>query len=112
MGLVIAALAFAVFAWGTSYKLSLYHHEYSGRTMPEAKLCTRASDAARLNVAAAVNNAHPETSSLLPLLYLLTQSHPHAEQPVPQLARRNTPPTPGETGFSPHLFFRPPPFLS
>jgi hypothetical protein len=114
MGLVIAALAFAVFAWGTSYKLSLYHHEYSGRTMPEAKLCTRASDAAKLNVAAVVKKAHSETPSLLPFLYLLSLSNPHADRPVPQGTYSNAPPvfSSGNTGFSPHLFFRPPPFLS
>jgi hypothetical protein len=43
-GLLCVSLAFMVFAWGTSYKLSLYKAEHQGSP---AKLCTRGSDPAR-----------------------------------------------------------------
>ena len=43
-GLMYLSLAFFVFAWGTSYKLSLYN---PGHESSPAKVCTRGSDAAK-----------------------------------------------------------------
>jgi len=43
-GVLCVSLAFMVFAWGTSYKLSLYKAE---RDSSPVKLCTRGSDAAK-----------------------------------------------------------------
>jgi hypothetical protein len=43
-GVLCISLAFAVFAWGTSYKLSLYKAEHPGSP---AKLCMRGSDTAK-----------------------------------------------------------------
>jgi hypothetical protein len=40
-GVVCISLAFTVFAWGTSYKLSLYTGDHQSSP---AKLCTRGSD--------------------------------------------------------------------
>jgi hypothetical protein len=43
-GVLCVYLAIMVFAWGTSYKLSLYH---PGHESSPAKVCTRGSDAAK-----------------------------------------------------------------
>jgi len=43
-GVLCLYLAFMVFAWGTSYKLSLYK---AGHESSPAKVCTRGSDAAK-----------------------------------------------------------------
>jgi hypothetical protein len=43
-GLLCVSLAFMVFAWGTSYKLSLYRAEHQSSP---AKVCTLGSDAAK-----------------------------------------------------------------
>jgi hypothetical protein len=43
-GVLCVYLAFMVFAWGTSYKLSLYN---PGHESSPAKVCTRGSDAAK-----------------------------------------------------------------
>ena len=43
-GALYIYLAFMVFAWGTSYKLSLYN---PGHESSPAKVCTRGSDAAK-----------------------------------------------------------------
>jgi hypothetical protein len=43
-GVLCIALAFAVFAWGTGYKLSLYTTDHQSSP---AKLCTRGSDPAK-----------------------------------------------------------------
>lgn len=43
-GALCVSLAIMVFAWGTSYKLSLY---YAGHENSPAKVCTRGSDAAK-----------------------------------------------------------------
>ena len=43
-GVLCLILAFLVFAWGTSYKLSLYNR---GHESTPAKVCTRGSDAAK-----------------------------------------------------------------
>ena len=43
-GILCLSLAFMVFAWGTSYKLSLYSAQ---RESCPAKVCTRGSDAAK-----------------------------------------------------------------
>jgi hypothetical protein len=43
-GLLCVCLALMVFAWGTSYKLSLYK---TGHQSSPAKVCTRGSDAAK-----------------------------------------------------------------
>ena len=43
-GVLCLSLAFMVFAWGTSYKLSLYN---PGHEISPAKVCTRGSDAAK-----------------------------------------------------------------
>lgn len=43
-GVLCVSIAFMVFAWGTSYKLSLYK---AGHESSPAKVCTRGSDAAK-----------------------------------------------------------------
>jgi hypothetical protein len=60
-------LALMVFAWGTGYKLSLYKAPLKDGTAP-AKLCTRASDAARSALLDVAEGGHPLTLvSLSPL---------------------------------------------
>ena len=51
-GLFCLSLGFMVFAWGTNYKLSLYN---AGHQNLPAKVCTRASDAAKNAVDHAAN---------------------------------------------------------
>lgn len=106
-------LAMAVFAWGTSYKLSLYKTAYSGKSMPEAKLCTRASDIAQSEIAAAVSGAlpHPPRSSFLILAFLACLAMA-ASGPVLDRIRQKSPPPRFTTAFTPSLFFRPPPSLA
>jgi hypothetical protein len=53
-GVLCISLAFTVFAWGTSYRLSLYKAE---RQSSPAKLCTRGSDAAK-NALDHATNSH------------------------------------------------------
>jgi hypothetical protein len=43
-GALCLSVAFMVFAWGTNYKLSLYHAPHNSSP---AKVCTRGSDAAK-----------------------------------------------------------------
>lgn len=45
-------LPFVIFAWGTAYKLSLYKPDKGGAP---AKVCTRASDAAKSGVSQAID---------------------------------------------------------
>ena len=52
--LLLLLLALAVFAWGTSYKLSLYKTLPPGSSTP-AKLCTRSSDLVKGQLDAATN---------------------------------------------------------
>jgi hypothetical protein len=52
--LLILLLAFSVFAWGTSYKLSLYKNNPRGSVTP-AKLCKLTSDNAKSQVDDAVD---------------------------------------------------------
>jgi hypothetical protein len=62
--IICSVLAFMVLAWGTGYKLSLYHAE---QTSAPAKVCTRGSDAARCAVecAAAGRNADQRVAAVV-----------------------------------------------
>jgi hypothetical protein len=105
--LVLTALS--VIAWGTYYKTSLYKSLADQGKAPAAKLCTRASEAAKSQVDASVH----EISATEPYHFtsssgLLTEVVRHArplrvEVPRPRtfLAVRNVP----------ALFFRPPPSI-
>ena len=64
-GALCLALAFMVFAWGTNYKLSLYHADHSSSP---AKVCTRGSDNAKSVLDHAANGrtvGHATLSTLL-----------------------------------------------
>jgi len=62
-------LALMVFVWGTCYKLSLYKAPLKDGTAP-AKLCTRASDAARSALLDAAAGGHALTLVSLATLFL------------------------------------------
>jgi hypothetical protein len=56
--ILLLVTAACVFAWGTSYKLSLYKSASEQGKMPEAKLCTRASEAAKTDVESSISQNH------------------------------------------------------
>jgi len=97
-------LALLVFMWGTGYKLSLYRPP--DNRVP-AKLCTRASDAAKSAVDDAANGGetHPET------LLLTLAPVPAATSPL--LLRRDRQDSLAKNyspfRWTPDLYLRPPP---
>jgi hypothetical protein len=97
-------LALLVFMWGTGYKLSLYRPP--DNRVP-AKLCTRASDAAKSAVDGAANGGetHPET------LLLTLAPVPAATSPL--LLRRDRQDSLAKNyspfRWTPDLYLRPPP---
>jgi hypothetical protein len=103
-GVLCLSLGFMVFAWGTSYKLSLYRAEHQSSP---AKVCTRGSDAAKHALDHAVNGnavAHVPLSmvALSSLLqgakdYPLNQLRDEAVVDLSPLSR------------APILYLRPPP---
>ena len=97
-------LALLVFMWGTGYKLSLYRPP--DNRVP-AKLCTRASDAAKSAVDEAANGGetHPEallltlaTVPIAPVLLLFRRDKQDG------LAKNSSP-----FRWTPDLYLRPPP---
>ena len=93
-----------VFAWGTNYRLSLYHTE---RQISPAKLCTRGSDAAKNALDHAVDGsgeAHAPVSLAI-LFFLLqgTEDHPLYRQ------RHEAVIDLSPLGRAPILYLRPPP---
>ena len=66
-------LPFAIFAWGTAYKLSLYKAE---NNCAPAKVCTRGSDAAKSNISQAIdgrkvigNGTAPAAPANFPIIF-------------------------------------------
>jgi hypothetical protein len=76
-GFLCLSLAFLVFAWGTSYKLSLYKAEHENSP---AKVCTRGSDAAKNALDHAVDGsavAHTPLSMAVLFSFIKgTEDHP------------------------------------
>lgn len=103
---LLLVVAFAVFAWGTAYKTSLYKAPEVGRA--PAKLCTRASDASRAQLERAVESPviHPIYTGVLALVY--TALHPplRVRNLLLALEADHTPPY---LRSSSSLFHRPPP---
>ncbi len=99
--------AAAVFAWGTCYKLSLYKSAAEQGKMPAAKLCTRASEAAKTDVESSVSQDQGAAiSSAFAAIEFV--------QPVVQYSRAlsvNAPPPPAFLAVrdTAALFLRPPP---
>jgi hypothetical protein len=58
-------LSLMIFAWGTSYKLSLYKPDHG---VAPAKVCTRGSDAAKSYVSAALNGRRTVGHGIVPSL--------------------------------------------
>jgi hypothetical protein len=58
-------LPFAIFAWGTAYKLSLYKTETN---IAPAKICTRGSDAVKSSVGQAIDGRKVIGNSIAPSL--------------------------------------------
>jgi hypothetical protein len=94
-------LALLVFIWGTGYKLSLYRPP--DNRVP-AKLCTRASDAAKSTVEDAANGGQTNREALVtlapvaPLLLLFRRDRQDG------LAKNSSP-----FHSTPDLYLRPPP---
>lgn len=105
------SLGLVVFLWGTAYKLSLYKTSPMHNKVPVAKLCTRASDVAKIQVDAAVSGKIDQTVPLLIGMLLvravLREDPGHTpvaatDEPLQPLVRLKYPPA---------LFLRPPPSL-
>jgi hypothetical protein len=67
-GVLCLTLAFMIFAWGTSYKLSLYN---PGHENSPAKVCTRGSDTIKSALDRAVGSPAPVQFHLLVSALLL-----------------------------------------
>jgi hypothetical protein len=62
-GLVCAVLSFAVFAWGTTYKISLLRNANNSSPV---KICTRGSDAAKSSVRHMIGDRKVSGQSIAP----------------------------------------------
>jgi hypothetical protein len=107
----ILALAFAVFAWGLQYKLSLYD-VHPSNSIPVAKLVTGKSDAQHLVQQAAQTQIKPVFPALqldlLVILSALSLLSLHAFL-FPRSVRISLRP---QRASLDHFAFRPPPFIS
>ncbi len=103
-GVLCLILAFLVFAWGTSYKLSLYNR---GHESTPAKVCTRGSDAAK---SALDDAADGRTVARAPLSMAVLFSHlqPTEDYPVARL-RDEAVIDMWPLSRAPILYLRPPP---
>jgi len=106
---MLVVIALSVFAWGTSYKLSLYKSAAEQGKMPAAKLCTRTSEAARNQVQATVSHNHKPAEFPSALVFALLLP---VEQPAPDLpVSRPRPRSFLAIQFSPANHRRPPPAI-
>jgi hypothetical protein len=103
-GVLCVYLALMVFAWGTSYKLSLYKAEHQGSP---AKLCTRGSDAVanELDRAAGSSAVAPAPLSITVLFSTLQGT---GENPLDRL-RDEAIVDRSPLSRAPILYLRPPP---
>jgi len=62
VGLLCVILSFMIFAWGTSYKLSLYKPDEG---LAPAKVCTRGSDVAKSMVSHAIDGRKPIAQNIV-----------------------------------------------
>lgn len=99
-------LGLMVLAWGTGYKLSLYHAQAKIDSAPTAKLCTRSSDVARSGVEAALIPAVPTQAMLLLSLLPVAQPDSRFSELRAGEAKLSKPSPPP---FSSNLYLRPPP---
>ncbi len=106
---VLLFTAVAVFAWGTGYKLSLYKDASQQGRAPQAKLCTRASEAAKNQVEASVTGAphHEAVPVLLALAALPAQIGAPPATALAADSARFQPVLASSSG--PVVFVRPPP---
>jgi hypothetical protein len=107
MAAILLITAASVFGWGTSYKLSLYKSAIEQGKIPVAKLCTRASDAAKADVEMSVTRSDDVAVSLS-VDVSLPPPAPHIRTVPIEYAR---PRDLLAAWDSPALFLRPPPTL-
>jgi hypothetical protein len=103
-GVLCLSLAFMVFAWGTSYKLSLYK---AGRESSPAKVCTRGSDAAKAALDDAADG-HPVAQAPLGMAVLFSFIQGTEDYPIDRL-RDEVVSDLSPLCRAPILYLRPPP---